>query len=421
MRKNQIRPDYKWVMVAICFLMVMISLGFGNSTKGLFPDEVAKDIGKERSLVSIGESCRYIATAITNLFFGFLIIKVGPKRLVCLGFLLLIAANFLYSVAESLPLIYLAGTLLGIGFSWTTTTMVGYVVGVWCSKNKGTIMGFVLASSGLGGAIAIRVVGDMIDPNVTGSYRAAYRLIALVLTVTMIIVLLFFRSAPKTSDMESGVGSKGARGQDWVGIDFSQAIKRFYFWGILACVFFSGLILQGTNGIAAMHLKDVGIDYGAVKNLLSFGSLILAAAQFLIGFVYDRLGVRVTASFCTLFAIVATLLLAFLQPNEVGFVMAVFYSVTVQLALPLETVMLPIYASDLFGKRSYSKLLGLFVSVNVAGYALGAPLMNLCYDLFDSYSPALIFVSALMCLAFILLQFVITAAHREQKRILSEG
>ena len=43
MRKNQIRPDYKWVMVAICFLMVMISLGFGNSTKGLFPDEIAKD------------------------------------------------------------------------------------------------------------------------------------------------------------------------------------------------------------------------------------------------------------------------------------------------------------------------------------------------------------------------------------------
>ena len=76
MRKKQIRPDYKWVMVAICFLMVMISLGFGNSTKGLFPDEIAKDIGKERSLVSIGESCRYIATAITNLFFGFLIIKV---------------------------------------------------------------------------------------------------------------------------------------------------------------------------------------------------------------------------------------------------------------------------------------------------------------------------------------------------------
>ena len=195
-------------------------------------------------------------------------------------------------------------------------------------------------------------------------------------------------------------------------------MRKFYFWGILICVFFSGTIIQGTTGIAAMHFKDVGIDYSAVKNLLSFGALILAASKFLIGFVYDHFGVRVTSGICTLFAIVATALLALVKGDEVGFVMAVFYSVTVQLALPLETVMLPIYASDLFGKRSYSKLLGLFVSVNVAGYALGAPLMNLCYDLFDSYVPALLLVAAIMCLVFVLLQFVIIAARQAQRRVL---
>ena len=152
---NLNKLHYRWVMIMISFLMVMISLGFGNSTKGLFPDEIAEALGVDRYLVSIGESCRYIATAVTNLFFSLLVTKLGPKRLVCLGFLSLIGAMLLYSVAEHLLLIYLAGTLLGIGFSWTTTTMVGYVVGIWCSENKGTVMGFILASSGLGGAIGI--------------------------------------------------------------------------------------------------------------------------------------------------------------------------------------------------------------------------------------------------------------------------
>jgi len=134
--KKTRRFDYKWVTIGLCFLMVMISLGFGSSTKSLFPDEIAKDLGVERSLVSIGESCRYIATAIVNLFFGVLIAKFGAKKLICAGFVSLIASMLLYSFANGLILIYVAGTLLGIGFSFTTTTMVGYVVGIWCSENK---------------------------------------------------------------------------------------------------------------------------------------------------------------------------------------------------------------------------------------------------------------------------------------------
>ena len=417
--KGRIRFDYRWVMIAICFLMVMIALGFANSTKSLFPDEIAKDLGVARSLVSIGESCRYIATAITNLFFSLLVIKFGPKKLISFGFLALILATFLYSIADSLPLIYVAGTLLGIGFSWTTTTMVGYVVGIWCSENKGTVMGFILASSGLGGAIAIKVVGNLIDPNVVGSYRAAYRLITAVLIVTLALILIFFRSKLKHDGQSQTANGKSTkkRGQDWVGIEFSKAIRKFYFWEILICVFFSGLILQGTSGIAAMHLKDVGIDYGQVKSLLSFGALILAGAKFFTGFVYDRAGLRVTSGICTIFAIAATFLLASVKGTDTGFVLAVIYVIAVQLALPLETVMLPIYALDLFGSRSYAKVLGLFVSVNVSGYAVGAPLMNLCYDLFASYKPILILVGCVMCGVLLLLQFVITSAHKEQQKI----
>ena len=62
--------------------------------------------------------------------------------------------------------------------------------------------------------------------------------------------------------------------------------------------------------------------------------------------------------------------------------------------------------------------MGLFVSVNTAGYAAGAPLMNICYDQFGSYVPALILVGCIMTAALVLLQFVVTAAHKEQKRIL---
>jgi len=413
------RFDYKWITVALCFLMVMISLGFGSSTKSLFPDEIAKALGVERSLVSIGESCRYIATAIVNLFFGALVAKFGSKKLILAGILSLSFAMVIYSVANNLALIYIAGTLLGIGFSFTTTTMVGYVVGVWCSENKGTIMGAVLAANGIGGAIAIQLAGGLIDPYTVGSYRAAYRMIAIVFAALFTVMLLLFRDKPQNAETAVAKKSK-KRGQDWVGIEFSSAVRKFYFWGALVCIFFSGFIIQGTYGIVAMHLKDVGIDYGAVKGLLSFSSLILATAKFMTGFVYDKKGLRIASGFCTVIAIATTFLLAFVKGDSTGFVLAVVYSAISPFAMPLETIMLPIYALDLFGNKSYAKILGIFVSVNVSGFALGAPVMNLCYDILGSYVPALILVGCIMSLVFVLLQFVISSAHKEQKRVLEQ-
>ena len=422
-QKKRLALDYKWVIVALSFLMVMVALGFASSTRSLFPDEIAKALGTERSLVSIGESIRYIATAIVNVFFGAMVAKFGPKKLIVAGFVSLIGSMLLYSVAESLWVIYVAGALLGIGFSWTSTTMVGYIIGVWCSENKGTIMGLILASNGLGGAIAIQLAGGLIDPEVVGSYRAAYRMIAIVLAATLVILIAFFKDKPKTPVAPiSGTHVKKhkARGKDWVGIEFSSAIKRFYFWGALVCIFFSGLILQGTSGIVAMHLKDVGIDYGKVKALLSFGSIILASAKFLTGFIYDKGGLRIAASFCNIVAILSVFCLAFIKNDSLGFTLAIVYTVISQFSLPLETIMLPLYASDLFGQKSYVTVLGIFVSVNVFGYAVGAPLMNLCYDIFGSYVPALILVGVIMSAVFVLLQVVITLAHREQRRICRE-
>jgi len=409
--------DYTWVIICVSCLMVLVCLGFASSTKSLFPDEIAKDLGTERSLVAIGESCRYIATAVVNLFFGFLVVKFGPRKLIFAGFFSLVSSTLLYSFATELWQIYIAGTLMGLGFAWTTTTMVGYVVGRWCPNRKGTVMGVVLASNGIGGAIAIRLVGQIIDVNVVGSYRAAYRMIAIVIAVTAVIVLVFFRNSPKGVSAEAPAHSNKKRGKDWVGFEFSDTVRKWYFWGVCVCIFCSGLILQGSHGIVAMHYKDVGIDYSAVTGMLSFGSLLLAGAKFLTGFLYDKFGLRTSATLCTVFAVISTLILAMVQGNSMGIPLAVAFTIFGQLSQPLETVMLPLYASDLFGNRSYAKVLGIFVSMNTAGCAVGSPAFNLCYDIFGSYVPALLLVAGIMAVILILLEFVISSAHKEQKKI----
>ena len=75
------------------------------------------------------------------------------------------------------------------------------------------------------------------------------------------------------------------------------------------------------------------------------------------------------------------------------------------LALPLETLIIPLIVNDLFGSTSYDKILGIMVGMNYVGYALGAPLVNLCYDVLGSYKPVLLLFSALMIPIAIVFQF----------------
>lgn len=413
--------DYKWVIVGVCFALIMITLGFCSSTKSLYLDVVCANLEIDRSAFSLNDTCRFVANAIVNLFFGALVHKFGTKKLMLAGVLCLAGSMALYATANTLWMFYLGGALLGIGFSWTGTTMIGCVVNKWCRENRGTIMGAVLAANGLGGAIAIQILSPIIEAG-GESYRNAYVISGIAVLAVGVLVLIFMREAPKNFDKSTPVHTKKkGRGQSWSGVEFSRAKAMPYFYVALACVFLAGFCLQGIGGIAKSHMKDVGLTAEYVAFAMSFHSISLACFKFLTGFVYDKLGLRFTSSMCSITAAVVIFLLSMVTNSTVGMVIAMIYSVFSSLALPLETIMLPIYASDLFGEHSYEKILGIFVSVNVTGYALGAPVVNLCFDKVGTYKPILIVCAAIMLTVTVVMQFVISKAHKIRAEVVSQA
>lgn len=92
--------------------------------------------------------------------------------------------------------------------------------------------------------------------------------------------------------------------------------------------------------------------------------------------------------FCvTARAITVLILLAEVTATPAGRVLAMAYGILSALALPLETIMLPLIAQDLFQGPQYNKMLGIIVSVNTAGYAVGTPIANLTFDCLGTYQP----------------------------------
>ena len=408
------------VMIA-SFCMIFVCLGFCSSNKSLYLSAITEALDIKRSLFSINDSCRYIATAVVNLFFGTLIAKFGAKKLVAAGFVSLIISTLIYANATRVEVFYIGGCFLGIGLAWTSTTMASYLVNRWFKENRGTVSGIVLCANGLGGALAAQIVTPIIyeEGNAFG-YRNAYYLVALLLLCIGILVVLFIREPE--GEAPADAGKKKARGKHWVGITLSEALRKPYFYAAAVCVFLTGMSLQGINGIAGAHLKDVGINEGFVATVLSIHSLVLCGSKFLAGLSYDKLGLRVTLIICELLGVISFVALALAGTDAFGMGCAVTWGAASALALPLETVMVPLIAADLFGEKEFSKMVGLFVSLNTAGYALGTPIANWIYDDCKTYTPVLYFFAAVMLALVVGFIFIINASNKTRGQVLlAEG
>ena len=413
--KARPRLHYAWVIFIVCFLMAGCSLGFCSSPTGLYLKPISDDLAISRTAYSVRNTIRFITTALINIYFGKLITKFGARKLAVAGLLSLAAGCAVSAMATGIFTLYFGSALMGVGFSWTCTTMVGYVVEKWFTSKKGTIMGIILASNGLIGALSIQFLSPMIYGE-NEAWRTSFWVCAAIMLFLSLLVLVFLRTEPKDKGLAPlGSGQilpKKHRGRDWRGISSEEAFHKPYFYICALCVFFTGMLLHAIGNVSAAHMEDRGISTAIITNVSSISSLVLLISKMSTGFSYDKLGLRVTMTMCNIFAVIAILTLAFVSNPTTAYTAAIFRA----LSLPLETIMLPLIASELFGRKSYAHIMGLLVSFNTLGYAVGGPAINLVYDLAgQDYVPAMLTLAGMMITVSIAMQYCISAAHKIRK------
>ncbi len=422
---HKFKFDYSWVIIGLCFLVIFTSMGLCSSGRTMYLTAITNALNIPRGAFSINDTIRYVTTTIINLFFGALIIRLGTKKMLCIGFLCLIGFALINATTTHLIGFYFAAILLGIGISFTGTTMISSTVHKWCKNNKATVTGAILAANGFGGAIAVQIVSPIIfqEGNPFG-YQTSYKMVACVLTVMLILVAVFYKEPPrdgvaKKSDVPAG--KKKARGEGWIGMEYEVAIKKPYFYLSLIATFMIGMTLQGLSGIAVPHMYDVGLSVEYVALLTSISGILLSFSKFSTGWMYDRIGIKWSMNICLTSAFLAVFALVFLGNTPVGRVIAATRTLFSAVALPLETIMLPIFVTEFFGNKAFDKLVGIFVAVSSAGFALGAPFGNICFDIFGDYKLAFLIFAILMVIVTVILQYVLVAAKKDRVRILKEN
>lgn len=413
--------EYKWVILVLCILMNFVCLGFCSSNKAMYLAVITDVLGIKRSLFSINESCRYIASALVNVFFGTLVYKYGVRKLTAVGFLATVAAMVTNAVAENVPEFCIGGTLLGIGMALTTTGMTGSIVRRWFTNDIGKYTGIVFASNGLGAALAAQIASPIINqPDNPFGYRQSYLLVAAIVAVTGIFVVALLRDQPKQEMpvKPASVAKKKNKGINWYGIDFATARKKPYFYIAAAVVLVTGVCLQGINSAYIAHLRDIGMSAEFTATITSIFALLLTGAKLTVGWMYDRFGIRAVMTVCPVSALAAFVIMVIITPTGLGMALAMVFCVLYALSMPLETLMIPLIVNDLFGSVSYDKMLGIFSAINYTGYALGAPVINLSYDLFGSYKYMFLICGVIMLTGGLVFRCVLKEVDKVRQQVM---
>ena len=420
MRSKKVQIDYKWVILITCFLMEFVCLGFCSSNPGLYTAAVVEALGIKRSVYSFGTSIRYITQVITALYFGALIQRYGIKKMVCVGLSALVGSIFVRSVATNIWHFYIGSVLWGLGIVFSGGTMASTIVRRWFHKDIGKYTGIVMSANGIGGAIAAQIISPIINNGETFGYRKAYVLSGIIsLAISIFVILCLKEKSEKETDSTDNQKKK-PRGASWAGISYSEARKKPYFYLAALLVFLTGISLQSIGSVSIINMQDIGLSDEFIATTATVSSLMLTVSKFLVGSTYDKKGLKFTLLVCELAAALSFMLKASLTNSTQGMVFAMTAVVLGSVAMPLETVMIPLLSNDLFGSASYTKVLGVFMAMNSLGLCLGSPLGDIYYDFFGTYAPCFWFFCGLMVVIIIAFRRVISMAEKDKEAILAK-
>ncbi len=419
MKLNRSRFDYKWVILAVCFLMEFLCLGFCSSNSGLYTVPVTDALHIDRLPYTVAGSIRYVVQVFVALYFGACVNRFGMKKMAILGLLSLGCACFTRSMATCVWHFYIAAGLHGLGIVFCGGTMGSTIVRRWFKQDIGKYTGIVMSANRVGGAIAAQIISPIINNGETFGYRKAYWLSAAISLAVTIVIIIFLRDNPGDSPVvATNKKKKASRGTMWTGLEYAAVKKKAYFYVAAALVFLTGISLQSIGSITIVYMTDLGISPAFVATTATVGSLVITFSKFGVGAVYDKWGLRAALLMCQFAALGTFVLKGLLTNSTLGLVMAITATVFSNIAAPLETVIISVLTNDLFGTASYSKVLGIFMAMNSLGLCLGSPLGEALRKLTGDYRLCFWLFAVVLVAVIVAFQFVLKVANKEKQAVL---
>ena len=386
-------PFYGWAVVAGSFFVLMVGFGIAYSFASFF-DPLEEEFNASRGDVSLVFAITGFLYFALGAVSGPIADRIGPRRVVVVGVLLIVGGLALASRAQSLWQVYVTysvGVGTGVGFAYVPALGA---VQRWFVRQRGSASGFAVTGIGLGTLAMPLLATALID--LQGWRNAYLSLAALALAVGIPSALLIEHSpARRNLNPDGDASSADTIALVSVGLDLRQALRARPFWLLYGAGVSCALGLFIPFAHLVPYAKDHGMSgtEGAVLiGMIGVGSTVGRLAT---GPSADRLGRRPALAYT--FAAMAVSLVFWLVATD--FWTLVVFAVWFGAAYGGFVALLPALASDYFGGRNAGGILGILFTGAAFGALLGPTLAGVAYDVSDSYTLPIAFGAAMNAVA----------------------
>lgn len=372
-----------WLVVVGTFFSSFVTLGIAYSFGAFFTD-MADEFDATRAATSVVFGLTTFAFFWLSLITGRLADRYGPRPVLAVGALFLLAGLLATSHVNSLIVGYLT---YGIGVGVAAAT--GYIpmiaaVGGWFEHQRATAVGFAVAGIGAGTLVMSPLSAALVDRY---GWRDTYRLLGIAGTAVLLFCVVLVDRPPNQA------GPQPSR--------MREALQSPVFRRLQLSALASGLALFVPFVFVGQYAKEQGVGNVAAAVLVGVlgGASVLARIGF--GSAVRRFGSMLL--YRTGFGLLATSFLIWLVAGS-SYAVLIAFACVLGVGYGCFVALSTIVLAERMGTEGLGSLLGVFYTTQGLGGLIGPLVAGATIDALDSYRPAIIACFVLEVVALALLR-----------------
>ena len=383
MDDNKAQFFYGWYVAIGCTLIYFFTNAMTLFVpQTLFP-RLMEEFGSNEAEISLTVTITLLFASLFAPFAGMLIDKFGALRIMRIGIVLMAVTYSLYSFSDSISDLYRLHFLLAIGLVLSGLVVNVIIVSNWFVKHRGKVIGMLVASSSLGGAILPLMISPIVNDPELG-WRWGFGLLSILFWLFAVIpAYTFIKEKPSNLGLlpdglpeilepsDNGIAS----------VTLLTALKSRALWclGIgSACLWFS---IQGLNSQITIFFEQEAA-FSPQQAVFLFSTLFWFSfiGKFAFGAISDTVPKRTVLLITSIILFLGTLLLFDFDSNQISLTKNPtklgLFTVVFGLGFGGSFSMIQLVAVEIFGPAYLGRILGIITFIDGMGAALGTNLLS---------------------------------------------
>jgi len=378
---------YGWYLVAVgVFLLSISSLGVFRGMSPLMP-VLQKNFGWTRTQISLSSLLTRVEGAALGPIEGFLIDRIGARKMVLIGFSIMAVGFVLFSFIQNLWQFYAVFILINLGNGIGGWLAVVTILNSWFRRKRTIAMA---------GAMSGILIAGIFVPPYTIALNHGFRVTVFVFGLIILAVALpcvkIIKNNPEElgllpdgaeteSDLDKSTPSKISQDQE-VEFTVGQALKTRVFW-ILTVAHVSSTISLATLSIHLMaRLQDIGLSSTTASYIELVSSVVALPSLFVAGWLGDKVSKKYLVALFLFLQGISTIVLTVANGLPLALLFAVFYGIAFGGRIPLMTAI----RGDYFGRKAFASIMGWSMLPNGILMAIAPVWAAWMFDTYGSYT-----------------------------------